>query len=241
MDSQPGPSASKAPFLFGGLCFVAGVFLGRYIYREDQTRRLMPGKQHAWYSKSDAPGWLQELFDPKSGNKRLHYREWEDQQFRQKKGWHGQDLIHNQNSKAVCIKAYFWNEQEQTLTGIVEFGENAESHRGLAHGGAMTSAMDDVCGHACFMIGDGPWVGATVQVNCALKKPVKIGHTLKVTGKVESRTGRKVFIKGKLMNEHGEVYVEMDGISIAGVNLSQENDEIANRKWDRTGQGTIVG
>ena len=33
-----------------------------------------------------------------------------------------------------------------TLTGIVRFGPEAESHRGLCHGGAMTSLMDDLCG-----------------------------------------------------------------------------------------------
>ena len=29
---------------------------------------------------------------------------------------------------------YFWNESTQTLTGVVHFGPNAESHRGLCHG-----------------------------------------------------------------------------------------------------------
>ena len=82
------------------------------------------------------------------------------------------------------------------------------------------------------MAGDGPWVGATVQINCALKKPVKIGQVLKVKGKIEDKKGRKIFIKGELVDEKGEVYVQMDGISIAGVNLSKENDAVANRKWE---------
>ncbi len=32
-------------------------------------------------------------------------------------------------------------------------------------GGAMTSLMDDLCGHICFVAAEAPWCGATVQVS----------------------------------------------------------------------------
>jgi len=47
----------------------------------------------------------------------------------------------------------------------------------------MTALLDDVLGHAAFLCGDnapGPWSGATVSVNCSLKKPVAVGSVLKV-------------------------------------------------------------
>jgi len=53
------------------------------------------------------------------------------------------------------------------------------------HGGTMTALLDDVLGHAAFICGDGapgPWSGATVSVNCSLKKPVAVGSVLKVGG-----------------------------------------------------------
>ena len=77
--------------------------------------------------------------------------------------------------------AYFWDQARGELTGLVPpnnvitaplntppcgqvyFGSDAESHRGLCHGGAMTSVLDDVCGHVCFVTGNGPWDGATVE------------------------------------------------------------------------------
>ena len=39
----------------------------------------------------------------------------------------------------------------------------------------MTSLMDDLCGHICFVAAAAPWCGATVQLNCKLMKPVHVG------------------------------------------------------------------
>jgi acyl-CoA hydrolase len=83
----------------------------------------------------------------------------------------------------VRVLAYFWNPSEQTLSGVVRFNSGAESHRGICHGGSMTSVLDDVLGHTCFMGGGGPWVGATVKLDVTLKAPVNVGATLLVVGK----------------------------------------------------------
>ena len=37
-------------------------------------------------------------------------------------------------------------------------------------GGAMTSLMDDLCGHICFVAAEAPWCGATVQVSSKSSK-----------------------------------------------------------------------
>ena len=37
-------------------------------------------------------------------------------------------------------------------------------------GGAMTSLMDDLCGHICFVAAEAPWCGATVQVSSRSRK-----------------------------------------------------------------------
>ena len=51
----------------------------------------------------------------------------------------------------------------------------------------MTSLMDDLCGHICFVSAISPWCGATVQVNCKLTKPVRVGDVLRVDGRVARR------------------------------------------------------
>ena len=80
----------------------------------------------------------------------------------------------------------------------------------------MCSVLDDVCGHAAFVLGDGvgSWGGCTVQVNCSLKKPVKVGAILKVWGRIKERKGRKFVIEGALVGEDGSVHATLEGIAV---------------------------
>ena len=50
-----------------------------------------------------------------------------------------------------CMTSHHPHRPEaQVLEGVVRFNRGAESHRGLCHGGAVSSVLDDVLGHACF-------------------------------------------------------------------------------------------
>ena len=139
------------------------------------------------------------------------------------------------------VLAYYHCPQTNEITGVVHFGPEAESHRGLCHGGAMTSLMDDVCGHIAFLYeGQAPWGGATVQVDVSLKKPVRVGQVLRVVGRVVSFERRKMRIEATLDDGGGAdstVYAELRGLSIAGVRLSadeaHEGDVIATRTWEK--------
>ncbi|CAJ1353532.1 unnamed protein product, partial [Effrenium voratum] len=121
---------------------------------------------------------------------------------------------------------------EKMLQGPVCFGPGAESHRGLCHGGAMTSAFDDLLGHLAFLAaGEGPWSGATVQINCKLCKPVRVGQTLLLEGHVAKQERKKVFVEARLVGETGEVYGRMDGLSIVGAKMQEEDSELDRRQW----------
>ena len=183
------------------------------------------------YNLEHAPLWLQYLFD-KDSLRRVLLREWEDPEWRQRSGWHGCDLIHSLTGDGVRIHAYFWDETSKILTGIASFGPGAESHRGLCHGGAMTSLMDDLCGHICFINGDGPWCGATVQVNCKLSKPVRVGDILRVTGKIEKVERKKVSITARLEGHDGSLYATLEGLSITPVSMGEIDDAVDHRTWE---------
>ena len=174
-----------------------------------------------YYNSVDAPMWLRPLFSDTT-HRRVLCREWEDAEWRAASGWKGSDLIHAPCGRGVQVLAYFWREADLTLTGIVRFGPDAESHRGLCHGGAMTSLMDDLCGHICFFAGPAPWCGATVKVNCNLSKPVRVGDVLKLIGRIDRRDdngkGRtKMYISATLVGEDGAKYCELDGLAITPV------------------------
>jgi hypothetical protein len=122
-------------------------------------------------------GWLAHLYQDKLlENVDAQYREWTDEKWRGESGWKGTDFIHARKSRGPRIIQYFFNRESQMLIGIVKFGPASESHQGLCHGGSMTAVLDDVLGHTAFVSGNGPWTGATIQVNCTLKKPVVIGE-----------------------------------------------------------------
>jgi acyl-coenzyme A thioesterase PaaI-like protein len=189
----------------------------------------------------NAPSWIKTLVEP--GFRRVRMREWEDHKWREALGWRGQDLCHSPLSDAVFISAYFYNPIRRILLGAVHFGPNAESHRGLCHGGACTSAFDDAIGHLAFLSGRGPWAGATVQVNVSLKRPIQVGDCLVLEAKIDRvERGKKVFILAELRNASGEIFASCEGLSIAGARLADNPSKRAStadaealraRQWRR--------
>lgn len=195
--------------------------------------RLPASTSGVHFNVTDAPAWLRPLFDDTSrpAGKRILMREWEDTEWRQRNGWSGVDLIHDPRGQGVQVLAYFWDSKVNVLTGIARFGGAAESHRGLCHGGSMTSLMDDLCGHITFFAGPRPWCGATVQVDCKLIKPVKVGDVLKLSGTIDRVEGKKVFISATLSAEDGALHATMSGLSISPAIMSTINDAVDNREW----------
>lgn len=98
--------------------------------------------------------------------------------------------------------------------------------------------MDDFCGHMAFLNSKSPWSGATVQVNCSLKKPIPIGSVLRIAGRVTKQSGRKVSVEAVLDNgrlnaeEERLVYATFEGLSIDGVKMSNHSDSISERTWE---------
>jgi len=210
----------------------------RRLRRRDQK---IDSEGGVYYNSADAPDWCQGLFSD-SSQRRVLLREWEDAEWRVKAGWVGSDLIHRPGGRGVQVLAYFWHPESLTLTGIARFGPDAESHRGLCHGGAMTSLMDDLCGHICFVAAEAPWCGATVQVNCKLMKPVHVSDaSYKVVGRItkRERSGRgettKVTISAELLGEDDSVYARLEGLSVTPVRMAASDalakDAVAQRKW----------
>ncbi len=110
-------------------------------------------------------------------------------------------------------------EDYPSLVGIAVFSPQAESHRGLCHGGTHCALMDDAIGWMGFCVSGQvqPWSGYTVQVNTALKKGVPVGSVLKLESWVVRKEGsRKYWINARLSNAiSGAVHCEAEGLFIA--------------------------
>eukprot|EP00613_Pedinella_sp_CCMP2098_P019149 CAMPEP_0171687618 /NCGR_PEP_ID=MMETSP0991-20121206/3452_1 /TAXON_ID=483369 /ORGANISM="non described non described, Strain CCMP2098" /LENGTH=226 /DNA_ID=CAMNT_0012275493 /DNA_START=138 /DNA_END=818 /DNA_ORIENTATION=- len=172
--------------------------------------------RHGKDAEAQLAGWLGYLWgDTTLVDTDKDYPEWHSSEFRAANGWKGNDFIHSETSNGPRILRYFRDPKANMLIGAVVFGPDSESHAGLCHGGSMTAVLDDVLGHVSFMCGGkGPWSGATVSVNCTLKKPVAVNSVMKVWGRVVSRTGRKVVIEGGLESEDGTVHALLEGMAV---------------------------
>jgi hypothetical protein len=69
--------------------------------------------------------WVKNISENTHRYKRLVVKEWDNADWRRSTGWRGNDLIHGETA-GVRILAYWWDEAEQGLVGVVHFGPNAE-------------------------------------------------------------------------------------------------------------------
>lgn len=63
---------------------------------------------------------------------------------------------------------------------------------GLAHGGLLSSALDEVLGSLNWLLGV---PAVTGKLECDFRKPVPVGTTLYLNAEIEAVEGRKVFTK----------------------------------------------
>lgn len=170
------------------------------------------------------PSWV----DRRSYGQELKVAEWELMDYRQKNGWKGRDMVHDEDAP-VRIHQYFVKYgngigdlerggEGTALTGIVYFSPKAESHRGLCHGGSMTAVMDDVVGWVAFLASGTcqPWSGYTVQINTSLRKAIPVDSWLLVSGTITKVEGRKVSVIGKIFDPANAdlVHAEVEGLVI---------------------------
>ena len=212
------------------------------------------------------PDWVQTGRKEGSnwGNK-LRVLEWEDDNdntYRTKNGWKGNDLVHDKNSPVRILDYYVkygqgilnnsidnnnknkdpadpetpqQEEEDQetkstrtphcsrggvgtTLTGVVHFTKQAESHQGYCHGGSMCSVLDDVIGWVGFLVTGEcvPWSGFTVQVNSKLQRPVHVDSILLVQAKIINIERRKISIEAVILDPNNE---ENNSIHATGTGL----------------------
>lgn len=186
---------------------------------------LSPSKSTTPKSWPELPSWAHPTKRSSWGTI-LQIQEWDDNgtedcnqnntQYRTLNGWKGNDLVHSQSSPVRILEYRLLynkndddnsNDNKATLTGIVHFTPNAESHKGYCHGGSMCSILDDIIGWTGFCATGRciPWSGFTVQVNSKLFKPVQVDSILKIVCTVEKIEKRKVWLKAILVDPSNDV------------------------------------
>lgn len=91
-------------------------------------------------------------------------------------------------------------------SGTFLVGEHHQGAPGLAHGGVLAVALDEILGALNWLLA-GPAV--TGQIEVAYRRPVPVGTVLYLDAEVLGVKGRKVFTsaQGRLNSEAGDVAV----------------------------------
>ncbi len=127
------------------------------------------------------------------------------------------------------------------LTAHAEF-EVTEHHQGavgLAHGGLLATAFDEVLGSLNWLL-QAPAVTARLETN--FKKPVQVGKVLHVDAQIIGQQGRKVFAQaiGHLDGPQGEVAATADALFIQ-VPLEHFRDHGRKEDVERAEQERTAG
>lgn len=114
------------------------------------------------------------------------------------------------DDQIIQLKWYV-RESDGALVGRVWWGPGAQGPPGHAHGGSMAAVLDEALGSSCWVAGH-PVVAA--ELNTRFKKMLPLGHVYTAEGWVERVDGRKIYARGQIIDEHGTVYAEADGIFV---------------------------
>jgi acyl-coenzyme A thioesterase PaaI-like protein len=93
-----------------------------------------------------------------------------------------------------------------TVTGEFTVSEHHQGAPGLAHGGLLSAAIDEILGSLNWLL-DGPAV--TGRLECDFRRPVPVGSVLHILAEVVGVKGRKVYTRavGRLDAADGPVAI----------------------------------
>lgn len=99
------------------------------------------------------------------------------------------------------------------VSGVFTASEHHQGAPGLAHGGVLTTAVDEILGSLNWLLA-GPAV--TARLECDFRRPVPVGSLLHVEAEVVGVKGRKVFTRaiGRLGAPDGPVAVSAAALFI---------------------------
>lgn len=98
-----------------------------------------------------------------------------------------------------------------TVHGVFTVTENHQGAPGLAHGGVLASAFDDVLGGLNWLIG---YPVVTGRLETEYRRPVPVGSTLSITARIDGIKGRKVFTSADGYLDDGQLAVRASALFI---------------------------
>ncbi|HDL18784.1 MAG TPA: PaaI family thioesterase [Bacteroidetes bacterium] len=104
---------------------------------------------------------------------------------------------------------YFFNPEDGRVSATVIFGPLAQGPPNHAHGGATASVLDESMGAVAWLNG---FPVMTVRMTIDFLKAVKLNSELNVAAWIDRVDENKVWLKSKITDENGTVFVKAKGL-----------------------------
>lgn len=119
----------------------------------------------------------------------------------------------------------------EVIRGEVTFDRRHEGAPGFAHGGAISTALDDALGFVLLLL-ERPAVTARLEVD--FRRPAFLGRRYEVEAWAEAINGRKLSLAAVLRDERSGIVAEASGLflGVEAEHFSQSGSELP-AEWSR--------
>ncbi|KNB45520.1 thioesterase superfamily protein [Blastocystis sp. subtype 4] len=116
----------------------------------------------------------------------------------------------NRDGLLRCYRT-FYNDDKSDICSIITFGERMCGHRGILHGGASASVLDQFFGLMMCLL---DIQGFTGQLQLSYRKIILCPSTVLIRGSFLKEEGRKHYFKAVITDEVGDICVEAECLFI---------------------------
>lgn len=120
------------------------------------------------------------------------------------------------------IGVQWFIKDDKTIYGEVTLSDRQEGPPLHAHGGASAAMLDEAMGTAAWSAG---YMVVSVDLQITYKQPVRLGQKVKIHGRVDRKTGRKIFTIGEILLEDGTVAVTGTGVFVEAPQMFEKYGE----------------
>jgi acyl-coenzyme A thioesterase PaaI-like protein len=107
-------------------------------------------------------------------------------------------------SNPIGLKLQFATEGDEYVTYFTP-SKHHQGYEGIVHGGIVSTVLDEVMARYVYVLGRN---AVTAGMTVRLKKPAKVGATIRFAGKIDSENGRLISCSAIATDERGEMIAE---------------------------------
>ncbi len=93
-------------------------------------------------------------------------------------------------------------EEGDGVKAIWQMKKEYEGYQDVAHGGIIATLLDEMCAWACRKKG---YLALTGELKVRLKKPVLVGETVQITGRIIEKKRNLIICRSEMINKKGEL------------------------------------